>query len=138
MYAKEADHAPVVLSGFLYGIYTYLNFRADATRCYSAKQLMSHVIFEWAGIEFRVESGARLLDVLDEVGTHGLPIACRGANCGTCRVRVLQGEHALEPPTAAEQKLLALCGAQRNERLGCQICVSTRSLGERVRIERST
>jgi ferredoxin len=103
---------------------------------------MSQVIFELDGSEFSASPGDRFLDVLDDSLSHGLPIACRAGNCGTCRVRVIEGEHALEPPAAAEQKLLELCGAQRNERLGCQISVSacasknSRGSGTRVRIER--
>jgi ferredoxin len=98
---------------------------------------MSQVIFEFCGREFPVASGDRFLDVLDDSGSHGLPIACRGGNCGTCRVRVLEGEHALVPPAAAEQNLLDLCGAKRNERLGCQIRVSLEPPVQHVRIERA-
>jgi ferredoxin len=100
---------------------------------------MSHVIFEFYGGVFKADSGERLLDVLDDLEGHGLPIACRGGNCGTCRVRVLEGESALVPPAAAEQTLLDLCGAQHNERLGCQIRVQTFGHDpsvRRVRIER--
>jgi ferredoxin len=111
---------------------------------------MPLVIFEYDGLELEASGGDRLLDLLDDLASHGLPIACRGGNCGTCRVRVIEGECALVPPTAAEQKLLELCGAQRNERLGCQIRVTpdqraidgsksddAREAGMRVRIERS-
>jgi ferredoxin len=97
---------------------------------------MSLVIFEYSGCEFQVASGDRFLDVLDDSEGHGLPIACRAGNCGSCRVRVLEGEHALVPPAAAEKKLLDLCGAKRNERLGCQIRVTDDPTLQRVRIER--
>jgi ferredoxin len=100
---------------------------------------MAHVIFELCGREYAAVNGERLLDVLDDSGGHGLPLACRGGNCGTCRVRVLEGESALAPPTAAEQSLLDLCAAQRNERLGCQIRVNALTdpnSARRVRIER--
>lgn len=100
---------------------------------------MLHIIFELAGREFAAGDGERLLDVLDGAEGHGLPLACRAANCGICRVRVLEGESALAPPTAAEQKLLDLCAAQRNERLGCQIRVRAgggTGRAQRVRIER--
>jgi ferredoxin len=111
---------------------------------------MSLIIFEFDGLELEASSGDRLLDVLDDLASHGLPIACRGGNCGTCRVRVIEGECVLVPPTAAEQKLLELCGAQRSERLGCQIRVTpdpratggsksddARDARVRVRIERA-
>ena len=97
---------------------------------------MLHVIFEFAGQDLEAAPGDRLLDILDDSIGHGLPIACRGGNCGTCRVRVLEGEPALVPPAAAEQNLLDLCGAQRSERLGCQIRVKADPPVQRVRIER--
>lgn len=98
---------------------------------------MSHVILVFDGTELEAPSGARLLDVLDDfAGDHGLPLACRGGNCGICRVRVLEGEHELEQPAAAELAQLVQSGAQLGERLGCQICVSEKASGTRVRIER--
>jgi ferredoxin len=115
---------------------------------YFYKTLRSLVIFELDGHEVEAARGDRLLDLLDDLPSHGLPIACRGGNCGTCRVRVIEGEYALVPPTAAEQKLLELCGAQRSERLGCQIRVradlgaaqpgsKADSLSVRVKMERA-
>jgi len=98
---------------------------------------MLHVIFDFEGIELEAPSGARLLDILDELaGDRLLPVACRGGNCGICRIRVLEGEHELEQPTAAELAQLAQYGAQVGERLGCQIRVSNEPSGARVRIER--
>jgi ferredoxin len=97
---------------------------------------MSHVIFILDGKEFCARAGERLLDVLDDEGAHELPVSCRGANCGVCRVTVLEGQSALEPPMAAERELLMQCHAQRNERLGCQICVTEKPLVHRVRLER--
>ena len=98
---------------------------------------MSHVILDFEGIELEAPSGARLLDILDDFSTdHGLPLACRGGNCGICRVRILEGEHELEQPAAAELAQLAQYGAQVGERLGCQICVSAKASGARVRFER--
>ena len=97
---------------------------------------MSQVIFILDGQQFCAQPGDRLLDVLDEVQAHRLPLACRGANCGTCRVAVLEGEEALEQPLAAELELLRRCSAQRNERLGCQLSVSPEPAVFRVRLER--
>ena len=97
---------------------------------------MSHVIFILDGKEFCARAGERLLDVLDEFGDHGLPVSCRGANCGACRVTVLEGESALEPPMAAERDLLMQCKAQRNERLGCQIWLTDHPSSQLVRLKR--
>jgi ferredoxin len=97
---------------------------------------MSQVIVELDGTPYPASGGERLLDVFDDAMSQPLPVSCRAGNCGTCRVRVIEGESALVPPTAAEQNLLDLCGAQRNERLGCQIRVKASGAVGRVRIER--
>ena len=103
------------------------------------KYWMSLAIIELDGTEYTAPGGERLLDVFDTLMSQSIPTSCRAGNCGTCRVRVLEGESALVPPTAAEQNLLYLCGAQRNERLGCQIRVKANEVDSgvhRVRIER--
>lgn len=100
---------------------------------------MSLVFIELDGTEYTAPGGDTLLDVLDDAMSHALPVACRAGNCGTCRVRVVEGESTLVPPTAAERELLDLCGAQRNERLGCQIRVKAdegHPSVDRVRLER--
>ena len=93
------------------------------------------VIIELNGREFPAHPGDRFLDLLDDVEAHGLPIACRGGNCGTCRVRVIEGCQDLQQPLAAEQSVLRACNAASDERLGCQICIRTDPVGDRIRLK---
>ena len=81
------------------------------------------VRFEPSGLELDVSEGERLLDVVAEHLSLGLPVACRAGNCGICRLRVRAGTAALELPTSLEQRALAELGAGRDERLGCQLRV---------------
>jgi ferredoxin len=85
---------------------------------------MSQVIFRWAGLRLEANPGDRLLDLLDDEMSHGLPLACRGANCAVCRVRVLGGQSALVAPDETERASLVKVGAATNERLACQVAVS--------------
>jgi ferredoxin len=85
---------------------------------------MSLVIFRLAQIRLVANSGDRLVDLLDDHAGHGLPLACRGANCAICRVRVHGGEDALLQPDASELRCLAEAGALAGERLACQLEVA--------------
>lgn len=49
-----------------------------------------------------------------------LEFDCRGADCGICIVRVLQGQAALSAKTPAEKDFLAAMRAEPDERLACQ------------------
>jgi ferredoxin len=83
-----------------------------------------------SGVELDLQAGDRLLDVLDEAGRVAFAVACRAANCGSCRLRVVTGQAALQPPGPREQQTLAQLGAAADERLGCQIVLAAESGGE--------
>ena len=75
------------------------------------------------GLAFEIEiaPGERVLDALDEHGESGrIAAACRAANCGACRLRVVAGAALVRPPDANERSLL---GGPDDERLGCQLVV---------------
>lgn len=74
------------------------------------------------GATFEAEPGERLLDAIDDHPQVWLPTACRSANCGTCRVRVVRGEAGVIPADPWEADVLAQHGAAADERLGCQLC----------------
>ncbi len=99
------------------------------------------VHWEPGSVTFVVQPGARLLDALDERDAEPrvhLPTACRAANCGTCRVRVIKGEAAVIPADPWEQSVLEQHGAEADERLGCQLCFKNDTAGcDEVRLERS-
>jgi ferredoxin len=72
-------------------------------------------------VVFEVAHGDALIDAIDEQPGLQLPMACRAANCGTCRVRVLSGGSHVIPPDPWEQQTLAIHSAGPDERLGCQL-----------------
>jgi ferredoxin len=76
------------------------------------------------------EAGARLLDLLDEQSVAGVPLSCRGARCGVCRVRVERGLECFEPPGLPERETLTALGAGAAERLGCQLRLAAGVRGE--------
>ncbi len=82
---------------------------------------MSWVKFEPAGVEVWVEPGTRLIDVADENPDTDIPFSCRAANCGTCRVQVVEGMDAFDPPGDEEQQVLEWFGDEPNVRLCCQL-----------------
>jgi ferredoxin len=75
---------------------------------------------------------ARLLDLIDDREGVGLPVSCRGGNCGICRVRVLRGAELLEQASRRERETLHFAQARAEERLGCQLslCVDASGLLE--------
>lgn len=50
----------------------------------------------------------------------GLEFDCRGADCGICIIRILQGMENLSEPTPQERDFLAAMRAEPVERLACQ------------------
>jgi adenylate cyclase len=82
------------------------------------------VRFEPLGVEIDVAPGARILDVADEHPQVGIPYACRGANCGICRVRAEQGASLLQAPGPRELRLLERLDSGSDVRLGCQIRIT--------------
>lgn len=62
------------------------------------------------------------IDALEGRPEIWLPTACRSANCGTCKVRVVDGASELIPADPWEQDVLAQHQAAADERLGCQLC----------------
>ena len=61
------------------------------------------------------------IDAVDYRREIDLPMACRAANCGTCRVRILSGASGVIPPDDWERKVLAEAKAEAGERLACQL-----------------
>ena len=70
--------------------------------------------------EFIVPAGAKLLEVLANVGLY-LPSGCGGkGTCGQCRVKVLEGGGPLLP---TEESLVGPNEAAQHVRLSCQVAV---------------
>jgi adenylate cyclase len=66
-------------------------------------------------------SGPTLLEISRAHRVPHLSVCGGKARCSTCRVRVLAGSEALEPPADAELRLLTRIGAEAGVRLACQI-----------------
>jgi 2Fe-2S ferredoxin len=82
---------------------------------------MSNVTFETVD-GFRKTSaapdGGSLADLCDSVSAP-IPFSCRSANCGTCRIVVMEGQSDLLPPSDEEMDVLDIFGAHANQRLAC-------------------
>ena len=66
-----------------------------------------------------VPDGGALVDVCDDHAAP-VPFSCKSANCGACRVLVLEGAGELLPAKDDEREVLALFAAAASERLACQ------------------
>ncbi len=68
----------------------------------------------------QASEGGSFVKLCDEVDSP-VPFHCRRANCGTCRIAVLEGVDELLPPEDRELDLLRIFGlSPRKYRLACQ------------------
>jgi ferredoxin len=71
-------------------------------------------------VEVAVPNGGRLIDVCDEEHAP-VPLSCRSASCGACRIVVIEGAALLDKPLAEELDVLHAFGDDpRTHRLACQ------------------
>ena len=82
---------------------------------------MPHVVFERTGFAVDVSGGVAIVDVCDRHIQAGVPFACRHANCGVCRLEVVEGAELCEDRTAWESELLEWLNEAPTTRLGCQL-----------------
>jgi ferredoxin len=84
---------------------------------------MPKVVFESktaAPLVVDVPEGGSLADLCDAVNAP-IPFSCRSANCGTCRIDVLEGADLLLPPQDDELDVLDIfMAAPPKVRLACQ------------------
>jgi 2Fe-2S ferredoxin len=82
---------------------------------------MPLVVIERAGasaITAAAPEGGSLADLCDDVDAP-VPFACRDANCGTCRIDVLEGAAELEPAGPEERAVLTRLACPASYRLAC-------------------
>jgi 2Fe-2S ferredoxin len=85
---------------------------------------MSKVVFVpsagGAPVTADAPEGGSLADLCDRIDAP-IPFSCRSANCGTCRIEVLEGQDELLPPKDEELDVLDifLLTPPKN-RLACQ------------------
>lgn len=85
---------------------------------------MPRLIFERTRYEVDAPDGARVLDVCEENILAGVAFACRHANCGVCRLLVVEGMSLCDPPSDDERRVLERVFPGVTEaRLGCQLRV---------------
>jgi ferredoxin len=72
-----------------------------------------------APVEIAAPNGGSLADLCDEHAAP-IPFACRDANCGACRVEVLEGASELCDADPDEARLLAVFAAPPTHRLACR------------------
>lgn len=79
------------------------------------------VRFEPSGKTIDVETGTTILSACQQAGLC-VHTCCEGELflCGFCRVKVLEGLEALDPPTREERQTLGVLHAGPDERLACQ------------------
>ena len=67
-----------------------------------------------------VPQGGSLADVCDQ-NQSPVPFSCRSANCGTCRIEVLEGDQLIQPPEDEELDILDVFSLKAPKfRLACQ------------------
>jgi ferredoxin len=95
---------------------------------------MPTIFFERTGYAADVPEGGRVLDICDDHPKAGIPFSCRGANCGTCRVEVLEGDAFCAPASIDERDLLSRLGNRPRMRLGCQLEIRAGAGRVRLRV----
>ncbi len=86
----------------------------------SSPKTMPKVIFEGSTLSVDVPEGGSLADVCDKHQSP-VPFSCRSANCGTCRIEVLEGADLIKPPEDEELDILDVFSLKAPKfRLACQ------------------
>jgi ferredoxin len=62
----------------------------------------------------KAPAGGSLADLCDDVAAP-VPFSCRSANCGTCRIVILEGASELLPPADEELDVLDIFGPAPGE-----------------------
>jgi len=71
-------------------------------------------------LQVEAPDGGALADLCDEYDTP-IPFSCRSANCGTCRIVVMEGASLLKDAEDEELDVLdAFAAAPPKQRLACQ------------------
>ncbi|GAB6053179.1 hypothetical protein JCM17960_19990 [Magnetospira thiophila] len=93
------------------------------------------LVIDGQQVPLETPSEASLLDISLAAGIPHLHVCQGQARCSTCRVRVVEGDDLLTPPTAAESALAAARGFPPSIRLACQ-CVVRPTASGTLRVQR--
>jgi ferredoxin len=81
--------------------------------------LVRFVLEDGTHFDAPCEEGGKLADLCDAAPKAVVPFSCRSANCGTCRVVILEGQEALDSHDDEELDLLDIFRAPPTHRLAC-------------------
>lgn len=88
-------------------------------------------------VSLEIPRDEAFIDAVDCRRDVDLPMACRAANCGTCRVRIVSGASGVIPAGDWERKVLEQAKAGADERLACQLRFSDDPACPEVVLERA-
>ena len=77
------------------------------------------VLDDGSTFEAPCEDGGSLADLCDAAPKAVVPFSCRSANCGTCRIVILEGQEAIHSHDDEELDLLEIFRAPPTHRLAC-------------------
>ena len=67
--------------------------------------------------------GTALREIAEATGAD-ITFGCGSGSCGTCRVRVVEGQENCSEPGREEKDFLRALEAPADHRLACQVCVN--------------
>lgn len=79
-----------------------------------------HVHFVLEDMTVEVPHGTTFVDVVEAAGAD-VTFGCKNGTCGTCRIRVEEGQNNISPKNREEADFLNSIEAEDTDRLGCQI-----------------
>jgi chlorosome envelope protein X len=80
--------------------------------------------FQPISIEVDTPTGSEILEVYQKNPTLPLRFGCKKGHCGTCFIKVLEGQKNLTKMSPDEQALLSRMKLGENYRLACQCAIN--------------
>lgn len=81
---------------------------------------MPKLTFVKNNLTFQLKEGTELVRVHYLDPSIPLKFGCRDGHCGTCAIKVVNGEENLSPKTKQEKTTIAKLGLSSSHRLACQ------------------
>ena len=104
----------------LFALILVVGFVARAIYLFSARKQTIKIEYN-DGVLVSIAEGTTVLEASQLGGVPHASICGGNGRCSTCRVRIIQGEEFLAPPSGDEQRVLDKIAAPPNVRLACQI-----------------
>lgn len=84
---------------------------------------MPKVFFTKDNVTIECPAGTKMVELAEKHGVS-LNFSCKEGVCLTCLINVLEGMSNLNEQTENEKSTLEAFGAQKNQRLACQVIVN--------------